>query len=162
MFDLRTNLKKMEIILDNRKIITLIGNKQAKKGYKFIHLGYLEKCEECKLFQVCMKNLKINSMYEIIEVRPKKHECFIHEDGVTVVEVKELDIIASIPSNLAFEGANITFQQIKCADYECEYYEKCNAKIKVGQKCKINEILTPKNISCKNKLGLKIAKIKIL
>ena len=148
--------------MSNPKIITLIGNRQAKKGYKFIHLGHLKECKECKLFQVCMKNLKTNSMYEIIEIRPKKHECMIHEDGVTVVEVKELDIITTIPSNVAFEGANITFSGVECKEHDCEYYEKCNTNIKSGQKCKINEILTPKNITCRKNLKLKIAKLKIL
>ncbi|MHA1783681.1 MAG: UPF0179 family protein [Candidatus Helarchaeota archaeon] len=149
--------------MTNEKIITLIGNKQAKKGYQFIHLGHLKECQDCKLFQICVKNLKVNRMYEVIEVRPKKHDCIIHEDGVTVVEVKELDIIASIPSNIAFEGATITFQSIDCDDYECEFYNKCKVKIKTGQKCRINEIITPKTIECKKKnLHLKIVKLKIL
>ena len=113
-----------------KKIITLIGNRQAKKGYKFVHLGHLKDCEECKLFQVCMKNLKNNSMYEVIDVRPKKHECIIHEDGVTVVEVKELDIITSIPSNLAFEGAKITYRGVECKDYDW-FFDPLTGEIEV-------------------------------
>ena len=148
--------------MSTKKIITLIGNRQAKKGYKFIHLGHLKECEKCKLFQVCVKNLKTNSMYEVIDVRAKKHECVIHEDGVTVVEVKELDIITSIPANLAFEGATITFNGVECSEHDCEYYEKCIANIKSGQKCKINEVLTSKKIPCRINLNLKIAKLKIL
>ena len=148
--------------MTDEKIITLIGNKQAKIGYKFLHLGHLKQCEECKLFQVCMKNLKPDREYEVIEVRPKKHECLIHEDGVTVVGVKERAIKTLLPGKIAFEGAKITFHPNTCNNMDCEFYKLCNVNIKEGEKCRIEEIDSQKKIKCENNLKLRLVKLKIL
>ena len=148
--------------MTDKKIITLIGKKQAKIGYSFLHLGHLKQCEECKLFQVCMKNLKQDREYEVIEVRPKKHECLIHEEGCTVVGVKERALSTLIPAKITFEGAKITFHPIQCDNFDCEYIRKCNIKIKSGQKCRIEEIDSKKKVSCKKNLNLRLVKLKIL
>jgi len=148
--------------MTEEKIITLIGKKQAKIGYKFLHLGHLKQCEECKLFQVCMKNLKQDREYEVIEVRSKKHECLIHEEGCTVVGVKERAISTLIPAKIAFEGAKITFQSIICNNMDCEFYNKCKVKIKSGQKCRIEEIDSKIKVNCKKNHKLRLVKLKIL
>jgi uncharacterized protein (UPF0179 family) len=70
-------------------LITLIGEKLANKGTKFKYLGPNNGCENCKLKKLCF-NLKQNSIYKITKIRDKRHDCNVHEENVTVVEVQEL------------------------------------------------------------------------
>ena len=43
---------------DKRRIITLVGVKQARKGLKFLHEKSSEKCENCEYYKVCIENLE--------------------------------------------------------------------------------------------------------
>ncbi|MHA1297848.1 MAG: UPF0179 family protein [Candidatus Helarchaeota archaeon] len=143
----------------DEKIITLIGKKQAKIGYKFTFLKTPnEECRNCKLYTTCIANLKEGQSYEIIEVRKKVHDCPVHEDGVQIVEVKELPLIALIDSKMGFSGAIITFRSPNCEEYSCKLYEKCNTLLKNNQKYKILEILGDQDCKLGNKL--KLAKLK--
>ncbi|MHA1377684.1 MAG: UPF0179 family protein [Candidatus Helarchaeota archaeon] len=141
------------------KIVTLIGQKQAKIGYAFTFLkSPNEECRRCKLYTTCITNLKEGQTYEIVKVRKKIHDCPVHKDGVQVVEVIELPKIALIDSKLAFEGAIITYRCPYCEDFKCEFYEKCNTVLENEQKYKILEILGEQ--ICKLGKKLKLAKLK--
>ncbi|NVM02084.1 MAG: UPF0179 family protein [Candidatus Helarchaeota archaeon] len=143
----------------DKKIVTLIGQKQAKIGYKFTFLKPANKeCEKCKLYTSCIENLKEGQTYEIVEIRNKIHECPVHQDGVQIVEVKEKEKIAFIESKNAFEGAIITFRPPNCKEFTCKSYEKCNTNLESEKKYKILEVLEAK--SCKMGKKLKSAKLK--
>ena len=70
-------------------LVTLIGEKLANEGDKFIYLGPNNGCARCKLKTVCF-NLKPGSHYNIVKVRDKRHNCNVHDESVIVVEVREL------------------------------------------------------------------------
>jgi len=139
--------------------VTLVGIKQAKKGFKFIHLGPSEQCNNCPLYKTCMGNLEKGRVYEVVEVRNIKHSCSLHEEGVMVVEVQEAEIEAIIDKKVAFEGAIITFHPQKCSEGSCKFLKSCFPPgLKDGDKCKIKEI-KEKNVECK--LGKKLVVVRL-
>jgi len=71
------------------KIITMVGVKQARKGFEFLHESPSEKCEKCKYYRVCIGNLEAGRVYRIVGLREKTFPCPLHEGGVRVVEVVE-------------------------------------------------------------------------
>jgi len=75
-------------------LVTLIGEKLANEGNKFIYLGPNNGCGKCKLKTVCF-NLKQGKGYKITKIRDKRHGCDVHDGDVVVVEVQELPTIKS-------------------------------------------------------------------
>ena len=121
--------------------ITLVGQKQAKKGFSFINGEPLKECEKCALFKVCVANLEVNRIYSVITVRDKIFPCKIHEEGVQVVEVIKLNVEANIENRLAFPCGIITFQCQKCEEHSCSRHGKCfPTGLKNGDRCTVIEV----------------------
>jgi len=113
------------LLVQKRSVITLVGVRQARKGFVFIHQGPGSGCEGCEYHQVCIRNLEVGRAYEVVRLRKKVFPCKLHEAGVRVVEVVESDILVALPPKLAMEGAVITFWARECYVEACEYYELC-------------------------------------
>ena len=140
--------------MDKDKIITLVPRAFAKKGYKFVFEGKVsEECKECPLYNVCVKNLEKGRVYEIVNVRNKKHKCKVYGSEVVVVEVREADIEALIKTSLAIEGAIISYSPLNCNEYSCPYFKLCKPLgVKVGDKYKIVKVL--EKLKCSRGLSL--------
>jgi len=129
-----------------RKIITLIGLSQAKIGRTFL-MEYKKKCRTCKLYKVCVGNLRRGMVYKIINVRTKKHFCPVTGEYMKVVEVIELPFDFAISVRQAVEGAIVTFHK-KCSKTDCDNYDICNPiGLKEGEKVKIL-IVKDKKLKC--------------
>jgi uncharacterized protein (UPF0179 family) len=119
----------LKTIKKNESLITFVGIRQAKEGYTFIHQsGNSPHCKECKYYQICIKKLEAGRIYRIIGVRKNTFPCLLHEEGVRVVEVTESDILTTIPSKFAIEGAIIIFQLQDCNMQDCRNYDLCFPK----------------------------------
>lgn len=151
---------KEEKMKEEKKITTLIGIKLAKEGEEFIFLGEAKKCESCKLRNSCM-NLQLGRRYRIEKVKKDtKHECFIHEDGVYVVEVEEAPITAAIGARKAFEGSKIVFEMPECDKIPCELRDFCfPLGLKKGDKCTILKVMDMPG-DCKKGYSLKLVEVK--
>lgn len=135
-------------------LVTLIGEKMAKKGVEFVYIGPLTECRDCKLKTVCF-NLEVGRRYLVRDVRNVKHNCNLHEDGVRVVEVESLPDKVGILGRLAIDGSVITFEHQKCGNMACENYLYCVPRyIKKGEKIKIEKILS--DIRCPMKHNLRL------
>lgn len=122
-------------------ILTLVGTKQAKIGLTFLHCGEVENCKECKLIKVCQK-LEPGRVYEVVKSRGIVHQCAVHEDGVTLVEVKEASILAAIDSRSCIPGASIIFTPKKCSRLDCERMKNCiPLGLRRGDKCRVEEVV---------------------
>ena len=122
-------------------MITVIGDRQAKVGGRFIYLGPLTECKECKLKGVCF-NLDAGALYRIVEVRDVKHDCKVHEDGVRVVKVEKEKMTGVVPKKGAMEGSTITWEVIRCDRLGCEHYRLCHPLgIDKGHKARIAKIV---------------------
>lgn len=118
--------------------ITMVGLKQAKRGFLFLHEGPLKECEGCALFKVCMMNLEPKRVYKVVEVRGKVFPCEFHEEGVRVVEVVEPDLRVAIESRYVFPQGIITYKPQECKETACVNYTKCIPHgLKEGDKGKI-------------------------
>ena len=126
---------------DKEETITVVGLKQSKTGFLFLHEKPLTECEKCRLYNVCMTNLEADRVYEIIEVRDKNFPCNIHEDGVQVLKVVEADRDAAINPKFVFPQALITFTAQECHNLSCTHYSTCVPQgLKNGEKVKILEV----------------------
>jgi uncharacterized protein (UPF0179 family) len=123
-------------------LITLIGEKLAKKGLTFIYHGPAKACEDCRYKSVCIDPLETGRIYKIKEVKETEHTCPIHENGkVKVVEVEKANIEALIDAKMAFEGSVILFEAPEC-DEECNMRSLCFPEgLKSSNKCKIKKNL---------------------
>ena len=121
--------------------ITIVGSKQAREGFTFIHRGPAEKCVECEFRKVCSENLDVNRVYEVVGVRKRQLICTIHEDGARVVEVREVPVRTTIPRREAFEGATFTCKSRGCERADCENYDLCHPLgLEPGDICKVVEV----------------------
>jgi uncharacterized protein (UPF0179 family) len=105
-------------------VVSLVGETQAKVGTTFIFLGPLSECRDCKRKTVCF-NLEEGTLYEIVSVRDKHHDCNVHEGGVRVVELKNVPIETTIDSKYAIEGSTVSIDKEECLNIGCENYRMC-------------------------------------
>lgn len=142
------------------RIVTLIGTKLAREGEEFIFLGPSKKCEECRLKNACT-NLELDRRYKIEKVRNEiKHECFIHEDGVAVVEVREASIPVAIDATHAFKSSKVAFEPPNCKVADCELFDACHpAGLKAGDRCTILEVIGEPPGECKDGRSLKLVTV---
>lgn len=105
--------------------ITLIGEHIAKVGTQFVFNGGAPECRECKLKIACL-NLEHGQHYKVVEVRPKHHdECVIHEEGVRIVRVEEINHTIAVRRRQALEGSIITPDARRCHVLGCPNYRLC-------------------------------------
>lgn len=105
--------------------VTLVGEKHAKKGNRFIYRGPLSECRDCKVKTVCF-NLKDGRKYEIKEIRQMHHDCKVNEGGVRAVEYEILPVEYAFNSEGAIESARITIAEREpCPNRGCAHYKLC-------------------------------------
>lgn len=114
----------MKIIEVNVMVISLVGETQAKVGNIFIFYGPLAECRDCKRKTVCF-NLEEGSLYEIVNLRDKHHDCNVHEGGVRVVELKKAPVETTIDTKHAIEGSTVNIDREECLNIGCDYYKLC-------------------------------------
>lgn len=126
--------------MDTGRVVTLIGAKLANVGEEFIFSGAAAECEECKLKKSCI-NLDVGRRYRIEKVREEiKHDCYIHEDGVRVVEVIEPPIKVAIDAKQAMKGFKIVFVPVDCE--LPELFDLCQPMgLKEGDRCTILNVI---------------------
>ena len=137
-------------------LVTLIGEKLAKKNNEFIYLGPNNECRNCKLKTVCF-NLKPGRRYRITNVRNKRHNCNLHEGTVAVVEVQEQPIVTTINKKIP-EGAKAKIEKNKCNSIGCIHYEICNVELQRDKSYIVNKIY--EDIKCPLGYDLRKAELK--
>jgi uncharacterized protein (UPF0179 family) len=136
-------------------IITLIGERQAKEGRKFVYRGPQTECRECKLKAVCF-NLDTGGQYRIKVKRDVRHDCKIHEDGVRVVEVEKTSRRVSVSKKAAVEGSTVTVEEIRCKHLVCGNYHTCHPiGLEKGMKGKITKVC--EDLDCPE--GMKLVEV---
>jgi uncharacterized protein (UPF0179 family) len=141
--------------------ITLVGSRQAKEGFVFLHEGTLTECKECDYFKVCMMNLEPKRVYKIIEVREKLFPCNFHEDGARVVKVVETGQKVVIDRKYVFPQGIITYKPQECTENTCEHYLQClPLGLEDGNKGKIIEVIG--QIQCPHERSLVLVTLRRL
>lgn len=126
----------------SREIVTLVGEGQASKGFRFIASQPPDVCRSCKIFIVCMGRLVPGWAYEVVEVKDKQHYCALYEDKVRVAKVIQSPIELLVKAQYAVEGATVTFTIEDCMEKNCLIERLCRPEgVKKGEKIKIERVL---------------------
>lgn len=142
-----------------KRLVTLIGELQARVGYRFSYSEPPNLCRDCRLYDVCIGVLEPGRLYEVVKVRGVKHRCLIHEGGVKVVEVVEAPVSAALPSKMAVEGLIIQYRPITCELHDCKLHSLCSPKwLKPNDRCRVVEVVSSK-LSCSR--GLNLAEVRL-
>lgn len=129
----------------------MVGVKQAKEGFMFLHEGPAGQCKDCEYYNVCMKNLETGRVYRVLKARDRTIPCKLHLDGAQVAEVVESEVEAALDKKCAIPGVIVTFSGRTC--HSCENQERCRPQGLVdGDRCKVLEVRQP--ISCPAGQGL--------
>ena len=119
-------------------IVTLVGELQAKPGFKFVFQGASELCAKCKLREVCVMKLEPNTVYKVVEVLKKRHKCPLREGWVVVARVVEAEVEALLDAKMAVEDAIITFKRGKCDNANCAVWNICQSPyVKEGERYRV-------------------------
>ncbi|MCQ5362575.1 MAG: UPF0179 family protein [Candidatus Verstraetearchaeota archaeon] len=125
-----------------KEIVTMVGEGQASKGFRFVASTPPEVCKRCRLFSACMGRLVPGRVYEVIEVRDKWHYCELYEGKVVVAKVAEAPMEVLVKAQFAVEGAIISFVYEDCREKGCTLKGYCMPEgIKKGTKVKITKIM---------------------
>jgi len=105
--------------------VTLIGTRLASEGQEFVYQGEADACEPCPYRDQCL-NLTEGVKYRVVEVRENAQtlDCFVHDDGVTAVEVEPVPVRANVPAKNAFAGSSAGLAG-PCPHTECPSHEYC-------------------------------------
>ena len=142
--------------MDLEPIVTLVGELQAKPGFKFIFQGASDACDQCKLREVCVAKLEPNTMYKAVDVLKKKHKCPLREGCVVVAKVVEAEVEALVEAKIAVEDAIITFRRMKCENINCVARDVCqNPYVKEGVKYRILKVESD-GVMCNGRKMLKV------
>jgi uncharacterized protein len=144
---------------DTKTKVTLVGRVLAKQGIEFIYEGEAAECESCKVKKAC-NNLQIGRKYRIVSVRSTHHECVVHLDGATAVEVMEAPITALINADMAMVNSKIKID-LSCTKSDCRSYPLCRPDGVVdGGKYIVTDIIGNASDICPKGRALKLVDIK--
>ena len=106
------------------KKYTMIGQGQARIGFRFVFKGSADKCVKCERYKSCSEPLEAGRVYEVRDVRRKRFICNLHGPDAKLVVVGEADYEANIESRSAVLNALIEYDPIEC-DLPCNQQNKC-------------------------------------
>jgi uncharacterized protein (UPF0179 family) len=139
--------------------VTLVGTVLAKQGTEFIYEGEAAECDACKVKKAC-NNLLIGRKYRIVSVRSTHHECMIHLNGATAVEVMEAPITALINADMAIVNSKIKID-LSCNKSDCRSYLLCRPDGVIdGEKYIVTNVLGNNSDICTKGRALKLVDIK--
>jgi uncharacterized protein (UPF0179 family) len=139
--------------------VTLVGTVLAKQGIEFIYEGEAAGCDTCKVKKAC-NNLQKGRKYRIVSVRTTHHECAVHLNGATAVEVMDAPITALINPDMAIINSKIRIE-LSCNKSECRSFPLCHPEgVVEGEKYIITDVLGNAPDICDKGRSLKLVDIR--
>jgi uncharacterized protein len=139
--------------------VTLVGTVLAKQGIEFIYEGEVTACDTCKVKKAC-NNLQTGRKYRIVSVRTTHHECMVHLNGATAVEVVEAPITVLINADMAIVNSKIK-PDLSCSKSDCRSFSFCRPEgVVEGEKYIVAEVLGNASDICEKGRVLKLVEIK--
>jgi hypothetical protein len=139
--------------------VTLVGTVLAKQGAEFIYEGEASDCDTCKVKKAC-HNLQKGRKYRIVSVRTTHHECNVHLNGATAVEVTEAPVTALINADMAIVNSKIKVE-LSCNRSDCRSYPLCRPDgVVEGEKYIVSDVLGNAPDICEKGRTLKLVDIR--
>jgi uncharacterized protein (UPF0179 family) len=139
--------------------VTLVGTVLAKPNVEFIYEGEIADCDTCKVKKAC-HNLQKGRKYRIITVRTTHHECPVHLNGATAVEVMEAPVTALINADMAIINSKIK-PELSCNKSDCRSYALCRPDgVTDGEKYIVTDVLGNAPNICDKGRALKLVEIR--
>ena len=139
--------------------VTLIGTILAKPGIEFIYEGECAECDTCKVKKAC-NNLAKGHKYRIITVRSTHHECALHLNGATAVEVMDAPVTMLINADMAMINSKVRIE-FSCNKTDCKSYPLCHPDgVVENEKYIIADVLGNAPNICEKGRVLKLVEIK--
>ena len=139
--------------------VTLMGTVLAKPNVEFIYEGEVAECETCKVKKAC-HNLQKGRKYRIVTVRSTHHDCAVHLNGATAVEVMEAPITALINADMAIINSKIK-PELSCNKSDCRSYPLCRPDgVTDGEKYIVIDVLGNASDICDKGRALKLVEIR--
>ena len=144
---------------DAKSKVTLVGTVLARPGVEFIYEGEAPGCESCKVKKAC-NNLQTGHKYRIVTVRTTHHECAVHLNGATAVEVTEAPITILISPEMAIINSKIK-PDFSCNKGDCRSFDLCRPEgVVEGEKYMVVDVLGNAPDICEKGRMLKLVEIK--
>ena len=139
--------------------VTLVGTVLAKPGAEFVYEGEVAECGTCKVKKAC-NNLTKGHRYRIITVRSTHHECTIHLNGATAVEVIDAPATMLINADMAMMNSRVKIE-FSCNKTDCRSFSLCHPDgVVEGEKYIIAEVVGNAPDICDKGRALKMVEIK--
>ncbi|MFZ0005995.1 MAG: UPF0179 family protein [Methanoregula sp.] len=146
-------------MVETKTKVTLVGTVLAKPGIEFVYEGESTECGTCKVKKAC-NNLVKGHRYRIITVRSTHHDCAIHFNGATAVEVMEAPVTMLISADMAMVNSRIKVE-FSCNKADCKSYVLCRPDgVVEGEKYFIADVLGNASDICSKGRALKLVEIK--
>ena len=139
--------------------VTLMGTVLAKPNVEFIYEGEVAECDTCKVKKAC-HNLQKGRKYRIVTVRTTHHDCAVHLNGATAVEVMEASITALINADMAIINSRIK-PELSCNKSDCRSFPLCRPDgVTDGEKYIVVDVLGNASDICDKGRALKLVEIR--
>ena len=139
--------------------VTLMGTVLAKPNVEFIYEGEIAECETCKVKKAC-HNLQKGRKYRIVTVRSTHHDCAVHLNGATAVEVMEAPITALINADMAMINSKIK-PELSCNKSDCRSFPLCRPDgVTDGEKYIVIDVLGNASDICDKGRALKLVELR--
>ena len=139
--------------------VTLMGTVLAKPNVEFIYEGEVAECDTCKVKKAC-HNLQKGRKYRIVTVRTTHHDCAVHLNGATAVEVMEASITALINADMAIINSKIK-PELSCNKSDCRSFPLCRPDgVTDGEKYIVVDVLGNASDICDKGRALKLVELK--
>jgi len=146
-------------VAETKTKVTLVGTVLAKQGVEFIYEGEIADCGTCKVKKAC-HNLQKGRKYRIVTVRTTHHECPVHLNGATAVEVTEAPITLLISPEMAIVNSKIK-PEFSCNKHDCRSFSLCRPDgVTGGEKYIVVDVLGNAPNICEKGRSLKLVEIK--
>ncbi|MDO9550124.1 MAG: UPF0179 family protein [Methanoregula sp.] len=139
--------------------VTLMGTVLAKPNVEFIYEGEVPECDTCKVKKAC-HNLQKGRKYRIVTVRTTHHDCAVHLNGATAVEVMEAPITALINADMAIINSKIK-PELSCNKSDCRSFPLCRPDgVTDGEKYIVVDVLGNASDICDKGRALKLVELR--
>ena len=144
---------------ESKTKVTLMGTVLAKPNVEFINEGEVPECDTCNVKKAC-HNLQKGRKYRIVTVRTTHHDCAVHLNGATAVEVMEAPITALINADMAMINSKIK-PELSCNKSDCRSFPLCRPEgVTDGEKYIVVDVLGNASDICDKGRALKLVELR--